>query len=277
MHPADIDPADHRITLAELTAYAAAWKKNEAWPIGPNPIPLNYVTRAGELWKNGEDYVFDPQAGPAPLWWVNKKGPGVQSVTENGIGASTELRAANSVKRFIGAKSPVGDELEIELLVTPSPFAAAYAVEESIPTGWAISEISSDGVFDESSRTIRWGVFHEPATRSLFYHLNNPPALNNNAVFSGRAAFDGQEVGVAGGDNFVANFAPPSCLMLVGDGECLISFPAETGRSFLVQASADLRHWSDVGVFVARDGLIQLRDSMASHMSQCFYRAVPQD
>lgn len=70
-HPADNHPPDHRITLAEMIAYASAYKRGAAWPVGPNPIPLDYMIRAATLYKRGETYRYDPAAGSAPLWWVN--------------------------------------------------------------------------------------------------------------------------------------------------------------------------------------------------------------
>lgn len=70
-HPADLNPPDHRITLEELVAYAAAWKRGQPWPEGPNPISLDYMIRAATLYKRGETYRHDPTAGEAPLGWVN--------------------------------------------------------------------------------------------------------------------------------------------------------------------------------------------------------------
>ena len=51
--------------------HAGAWKRGDNWPIGPNPIPIGYITRAAALWKGGEVYVKDPNVSSAPLWWVN--------------------------------------------------------------------------------------------------------------------------------------------------------------------------------------------------------------
>lgn len=70
-HPADHNPPDNRITLQEMIAYAAAYKRGDPWPVGPNPIPLDYIIRAATLYKRGETYRHDPGAGGAPLWWVN--------------------------------------------------------------------------------------------------------------------------------------------------------------------------------------------------------------
>jgi choice-of-anchor C domain-containing protein len=66
-HPADTN-CDWRITINEVTAYGAAWKLGNGWPTDPNPIDINYVTRAGYLWKQGECYRHDGSAEPS--CWV---------------------------------------------------------------------------------------------------------------------------------------------------------------------------------------------------------------
>ena len=62
-HPADTD-TNWVITAAEFNAYAAAWKAGQTWTNGPNPIPANYVTRAGYLMTNGGTYHNDGSARP---------------------------------------------------------------------------------------------------------------------------------------------------------------------------------------------------------------------
>jgi C1A family cysteine protease len=57
-HPADTN-GDMRLTIDEVTAYGAAWKTGAAWPKPPTPIPIEYVTNAGYIWKSGEVYRYD--------------------------------------------------------------------------------------------------------------------------------------------------------------------------------------------------------------------------
>ena len=72
-HPADRSPANYSLSIAELTAYGAAWRTGAQWPQGPNPIPMTYVTRAGALWKGGESYRLDLEKGDPPNCWVSAK------------------------------------------------------------------------------------------------------------------------------------------------------------------------------------------------------------
>jgi hypothetical protein len=68
-HPADTN-ATFVITPGEYAAYAAAWKAGQTWTNAPssapnpNPIPANYVTRAGYLMTNGGAYYNNGSARP---------------------------------------------------------------------------------------------------------------------------------------------------------------------------------------------------------------------
>lgn len=68
-HPADTS-GDWRITIAEVTAYGAAWRQGSSWSNGPVPVPISYVTRAGFLWRSGQNYRYDAQAGEGAGAWV---------------------------------------------------------------------------------------------------------------------------------------------------------------------------------------------------------------
>jgi len=53
--------------LGVLDVLCAAWKLGQVWETGPNPIPIDYVTRAGFLWKTGEAYRDN--GGELPAAW----------------------------------------------------------------------------------------------------------------------------------------------------------------------------------------------------------------
>ena len=48
--------ADLRLGIGEVTAYGAAWRSGSPWLCHPDAIPIDYVTRAGFLWRAGECY-----------------------------------------------------------------------------------------------------------------------------------------------------------------------------------------------------------------------------
>jgi hypothetical protein len=68
-HPADTN-SNFALAIGEVTAYGAAWKRGQSWPLPPNPIPIGFVTRAGYLWRSGESYRRDAGAGSCPACWV---------------------------------------------------------------------------------------------------------------------------------------------------------------------------------------------------------------
>jgi hypothetical protein len=71
-HPADTN-GDFVITPAEYAAYAAAWQNGQTWTNGPNPgpnpIPANYLTRAGYLMTNGLNGAYTNDGSMRPTNW----------------------------------------------------------------------------------------------------------------------------------------------------------------------------------------------------------------
>jgi len=154
--PMDRNPADHNISINEVTGYGAAWRRGEVWPIGPNPIPINYVTRAGALWRWGECYTVDRSVTNEPLWWVPCQG---------GANVSPVLMNANALTVVSSAESPLpssfvpGELFTVTIRTTPATGVATYAVEDTVPAGWSAANFSHDGewVCDLRGRGfVRW-------------------------------------------------------------------------------------------------------------------------
>ncbi len=72
-------PADtnHSWTLEidEVTAYGAAWRTGTTWPAGPATIPIEFVTRAGYLWRKGGQYHLVEGQPPPACWQEGAAGP----------------------------------------------------------------------------------------------------------------------------------------------------------------------------------------------------------
>ena len=58
---------DWKLSQEEFNAYAEAWRKGETWQKGPEPIPIDYVTRSGYLQKKAEKYKNE--GGKKPTCW----------------------------------------------------------------------------------------------------------------------------------------------------------------------------------------------------------------
>ncbi len=88
----------------------------------------------------------------------------------------------------------------VTITVTPSEAVSAYAVEEILPPGSTPVNRSENGVWDEESSTIRWGVFLDGEPRVLTYELTGPDASYS---LTGAGDFDGRGQEISGEDHVV--------------------------------------------------------------------------
>ncbi len=184
-HPADTN-ANFTMVVGEVTGYGAAWKRGDPWPVPPSPIPIEYVTRAGYLWRAGEAYRRDD--GPCPLCWVSVAlGARPVQAGEAGGSAARTLPAGY----MPGAPSPVS------IAVTPNAGTLSHALEETPPAGWTISDISDGGSVDAVSGAIKW-LFFDGTARTLTYLATPPADAAGDYPFAGVASFDGVNAVIGG-------------------------------------------------------------------------------
>ncbi len=277
-HPADLAPADNKITLNELTAYILAWKKGEKWSVGPNPIPQSYVTRAAEIWRRGEAYSYDPSQGAAPLCWVPKGKAGLLSL--RAPGSDDDRSDAGSVSRTL-RRTGTGSSTEYVVSLTAKPGSGieAYTIEEHAPAGWVVSDITGDGSVDGTGSTIRWGVFFGDEPQTLTYRVESAAhGKGNSLTFTGVASFDGADEPIGNG-NFSQWGRMDDRGKIKGvhrheDGECEVSLTAEPGRRYRIQTSEDLVHWDDFGTITAEAEAVQVIDPSAKGLTSRYYRAI---
>ncbi len=184
MHPADLGVAgdDWRIVSDEQKAYTSAWRLGENSSRAPNPIPIPYVVNAAYLSHNGEAYHYDPFR--LPPWDIGITLP----VRSNAVVSSFK-------PRYYTPDIPV---TMTTLAVTPGIDTRAYAVEETPPEGWAITDISHSGIFDVQSNKIRWGLFSDDAVRDLTYRVTPSESAVDAQSFVGQAAFDEADEPISG-------------------------------------------------------------------------------
>jgi hypothetical protein len=264
-HPADTNQ-DSSMVLAELTAYAAAWKQGDAWPTGPSPIPMDYVTRAAMLWRQGEAYVFDPSLGAPPLCWI----PATQAP-----GAVHTLEAASSERNASGAVQP-GAPLAIAISITPPAGITSYAVEERIPPGWSVSEINNDGVYDAEASSIRWGLFLDSKARVFSYTVTPPATIASIGQFGGSVSFDGKNFSIDGSNRFIAT-ASGSAVHLDkcerrADGSVELQLSGAVGQPGVLESSTDLVNWTEVKSIFLPDGTMTFTDSPDEAGTCRYYR-----
>jgi len=266
-HPADISPADDRITLKELTDYILAWKTGGTWPIEPAlnaPNIEDYVTRAGAIWKGGELYVFDNDpVTVAPLWWTNAPLAGLPVADKpKKDGAPIAALNTTAVTRSMPLVYRPNQAVSVTISVTPADSSKAYAVVEAPPAGWTVRNMSHDARWDETNRKIKWGPFFDQTPRLLTYEAVPGPASNGAADFVGRGSFDGLGQ-IADGPlrMWTAGQNPQPRLVFESPsgGNLSVELHGEAGRRYEVQVSSDLVHWtSDVTVTVDSNGVSYL-------------------
>jgi VWFA-related protein len=198
VHPADYGAAgdDWRIEINELTSYTSAWKTGTSWPRPPTSIPLPYAVNAGYLWQNGEDYHFDPLSDPPwEIGLIASPIPRAQRL------ATAEVLTDHALSYLNPEQYSPGSPVQVTLEITPPTGTQAYAVEETPPEGWAVSDISDSGTFAPQSNQIRWGLFFDDGFRSLTYRITPPAQASDTQTLHGQAAFDQTTVPIGGQRN----------------------------------------------------------------------------
>jgi sugar lactone lactonase YvrE len=263
-HPADIHPADNRITIDEITAYANAWHDGLSWSVPPNPIPVAYVTRAGLLWKEGESYGFDPGL-PPPLCWVRTLGVGPMSLPKAALSSSLATQQLPSA--FVA-----GEPFTAQVLVRPAPSVTSYAVEVLVPVGVTIASINQGGSYDLRTRALRWGPYFDGLQRELIFNATVPSPQSTTLNFSGLASFDGMDQPILG-SGLVRAAVRLSGLKLLSQGGFGMSIAPADGKAYQIESSKDLRIWEPLSVVTNFDGMLRFSDPEAAHAPLNFYRA----
>ncbi len=195
-HPADVNK-DFLISMDEMTAYGAAWKKGTPWSIAPNPIPVDYVIRAATLWKKGGKYKIDFTAGAYPLCWV--------SVSKRS--ARTSRDGESSAVRHLPDFYQADQAFEVSVEVTPASGVEAYGIEDQIPLGWTASGMNEGGSFDAAAFKVKFGPFITDQAKTLTYQVTPLADAKGAYTFDGTASFDGSSPKITG-DTAVKDILP---------------------------------------------------------------------
>jgi len=188
--PADVNE-NFSLSGQEIAAYGAAWKKGETWELPPNPVPIEYVTRAGMLWRGGEDYKLDTSAGTPPLCWISKR------KRSAGHGSRTSDSSAN--REISDTLYLTGETFTVTVSVSPADAVLAYAVEEEMPPEWSVS-VGDPGHFDDVNHKVKFGPFMDNEARTLTYEVTPLLDAAGSFAFSGTASFDGENLRISGND-----------------------------------------------------------------------------
>jgi len=255
LHPADNNPPiSNQININDMVGYYSAYLRGDNWPVEPSlyvngGIPPSYVSQAIALYFGGESYVYEPDNGPPPLCWINWSNPtnytqDYDSTNQSGGGGSGGGGSTTSITMKTLAKiskdvltnhvqprrqTPSTAVCEmpkvgrpnvpflVTILVNPASSVTVYAIEDQIPAGWTVANITSadtsaGGLFDRVSQKVKWGPFVDDNTNVLTYQITPPTNVVGMATFTGTASFDGIGIPITGARQvfFIADTNPPS-------------------------------------------------------------------
>ena len=101
-----------------------------------------------------------------------------------------------------------GIPITVSINVTPEAGTQVYAVEDTPPAGWMVSNINEGGTWDDVNKKVKWGLFFDSTVRTLAYDVVAPVDAAGCYSFSGIASFDGVDTSVCL-DNTICECAPP--------------------------------------------------------------------
>ena len=91
------------------------------------------------------------------------------------------------------------EPVSVAIVVQPDVATEVYAVEDTPPTGWMVSDISDGGVFDSDTGKVKWGLFLDNLARTLTYAVTPPADETGLKCFGpGVVSCDGVEQAIDG-------------------------------------------------------------------------------
>jgi len=180
---------DASIHMCEIVGYACGWLH------GCND-DLAGMTRAAYIWRHGECYCWDENAGNwYPTDCANNPGSGCCD-NAGRVFDGTDASAVLSESAVKGRNTRhTARQFWVDLEVPSS--ATAVALEVNVPAGWKITGITDGGVFDPGSHKIKWGVFFDDLSRTVGFTAHGPvkdigPTRSNSSDVSNRGRWRGQ-------------------------------------------------------------------------------------
>jgi hypothetical protein len=162
------------------------------------------------------------------------------------------------------------------LEVEPAASVTAYNVEERIPEGWTVQNITGDGALDPIRRVVRWGLYLDSEERTLSYQLVRPDGVAAGGQLLGEVTLDGEVLTFAGADSIVS-IDPETQLRLqstelTGDGGVKLKLGGAASQICVLESSSDLVNWGFVAELFLPNGELEFRDSDVGETQQRYYR-----
>jgi hypothetical protein len=85
----------------------------------------------------------------------------------------------------------------VNIDVGPPGASSVYAVEETPPSGWTVTDISDGGIWDAVNQQVKW-IFFDNTPRNLSYNATPPPGTSGPQTFAGVVSVDGGDQTLCG-------------------------------------------------------------------------------
>ncbi len=71
-------------------------------------------------------------------------------------------------------------------------------MQDRVPTGWTVIQVTNGGVFDPASGQLSWGPFSDNLARELQYQVRSTPDSQDRVQFDGEGNIDALTYPIAG-------------------------------------------------------------------------------
>lgn len=109
------------------------------------------------------------------------------------------------------------NQTRVDLDVYPEIGSVVYAVQEEIPPGWQVTEVSPGGIVDTRNSLVKWGLFFDNQLRSFYYVLSPATPLPSEVVARGAVSIDGNSQTASGGERVFPSVGTSNTVVATSD------------------------------------------------------------
>ncbi len=256
-------------SLTSLQPEAFPWAARRSSAVAVSWVRTNFDTALqtpgwgmlaalDEAWNTATQMYAAEESGPSVEAYDEVENPALDDapfVAEAAEATIPALAGGTAIASFSGASYTPGLGITVTLVITPDASTQVYAVEDTPPLGWVVSNISQSGTFDGTNKKVKWGPFFDNSARTLTYLVTPPAGETGSKTFIGSASFDGVSVVVTGSR---ALAPPPSCTYALGTSSQ--SFSASSGAGSFNLTAPNGCNWTAT----TNDGWIMITQSSGS-------------
>jgi len=188
-----------------IQAYAAEEAVPPAWNVGAishsgSWDPLTRQIKWGPF-LDDVDRLLTYQLAPPPgaRSQITLEGHGVFDTDDiPAAGDQVLIPEPHRILRFAPTNGVSGVPVSVSIQVIPARHVQSFAVEESPPALWPVSDVSHGGRFDSITGKIKWGPFSDNTARTLSFSLTATSTTGPEGVFEGEGSFDGESLTTSG-------------------------------------------------------------------------------